>query len=60
VKVKVLSADPKTKRIALSVKALQQPDLPKIKNAPKPEREQRPAPTMEGKLAQLQARFQKR
>ena len=60
VKVRVLAADPKAKRIALSIKALQASELPKIKNAPKPQRQERPAPTMEDKLAQLQARFQKR
>jgi uncharacterized protein len=37
VKVKVLAADPKAKRIALSIKALLAPDLPKIKNAPRPQ-----------------------
>ena len=63
VKVKVLAVDPKAKRIALSIKALQAADLPKIKNAPqmnKPQRQELTAPTMEDKLAQLQARFQKR
>jgi uncharacterized protein len=53
VKVKVLAADPKAKRIALSIKALQTSDVPKIKHAPK-------APSMEDKLAQLQDRFRKR
>lgn len=53
VKVKVLSADPKAKRIALSIKALLPSALPKIKHAPK-------QPSMEDKLAALQARFQKR
>jgi uncharacterized protein len=53
VKVKVLAADPKAKRIALSIKALQTSDMPKIKHAPK-------APSMEDKLAQLQDRFRKR
>jgi uncharacterized protein len=64
VKVKVLAADPKAKRIALSIKALQQSDLPKIKHAPnrdnRPRRQERPAPSMGDKLAQLQDRFQKR
>lgn len=60
VKVKVLAADPKAKRIALSIKALQASELPKVKHAPKPQREQRPVPTMEDKLAQLQDRFRKR
>jgi uncharacterized protein len=60
VKVKVLAADPRAKRIALSIKALQASELPKIKNAPKPQRQERPAPTMDDKLAQLQARFQRK
>ena len=42
VKVQVLNADPKAKRIALSMKALQSP-------APK----QKPQPTMDDKLATL-------
>ena len=50
VKVKVLSADPKAKRIALSIKALQAVDLPKIKNAP----------SMDQKLAQLTSKFRGR
>ncbi|MBS1873023.1 MAG: RNA-binding transcriptional accessory protein [Acidobacteria bacterium] len=59
VKVKVLSADPKVKRIALSIKALQEPvprgqrPAPTAKPAP-------PKPTMEDKLAALQAKFKKR
>ncbi len=40
VKVKVISADAKAKRIALSIKALLANDLPKIKNAPPPPRPQ--------------------
>jgi uncharacterized protein len=61
VKVKVLAADPKAKRIALSIKALQMSDLPKVKHAPKPQRPERPSPpTMEDKLSQLQDRFRKR
>ena len=32
VKVKVLSADPKAKRIGLSMKALQEPGLPPVKH----------------------------
>jgi uncharacterized protein len=54
VKVKVLTADPKTKRIALSIKALLAPDLPKIKDAPpKP-------PSMDDKIAALAQRFRSR
>jgi uncharacterized protein len=60
VKVKVLAADPKAKRIALSIKALQVSDMPKIKHAPKAQRPEPPAPSMEDKLAQLQDRFRKR
>jgi len=60
VKVKVLAVDPKAKRIALSIKALQVSELPKIKNAPRQQRPERAAPTMEDKLAQLQDRFRKR
>jgi len=62
VKVKVISADPKTKRIALSIKALQQSDLPKVKHAP-PARTPQPKasmPSMNDKLAQLSARFRTR
>jgi len=57
VKVKVLSADAKVKRIALSMKALDErgptPRLePAKKEAPKPK-----APSLEDKLAQLNSRF---
>jgi len=60
VKVKVLSADAKVKRIALSMKALDErgpaprPEPPK-KEAPKPK-----APSIEDKLAQLNSRFRTR
>jgi uncharacterized protein len=61
VKVQVLSADPKTKRIALSIKALQQPDLPKIKHGPKvKERPQPQSASLEDKLAKLSDRFRAR
>ena len=50
VKVKVLGADAKAKRIALSIKALQAADLPKVRHAP----------SMEDKLAQLQDRFRRK
>jgi uncharacterized protein len=60
VKVKVLSADPKAKRIALSIKALMAPDLPKIKNAPPPPRERKPEPTMDDKISALAQRFRSR
>jgi uncharacterized protein len=62
VKVKVLSADPKAKRIGLSIKQLQTPAP-----HPKPEQKQQakaPAkkadPTMEEKLAMLSDRFRRR
>jgi uncharacterized protein len=54
VKVKVLAADAKAKRIALSIKALQAADLPKVKHAA------RQVPSMEDKLAQLQDRFRRK
>jgi uncharacterized protein len=60
VKVKVLSADPKAKRIALSIKALEASDLPKIKNAPLPPRQQKAAPSMDEKLTQLTNKFRSR
>ena len=49
VKVKVLSADAKTKRIALSIKALQGPPAPK----PKAQTAPKPAASIEDKLAAL-------
>jgi uncharacterized protein len=53
VKVRVISADPKTKRIALSMKALdERKPVPKSR----PERAQ---PTMEEKIAQLQNKFKR-
>jgi uncharacterized protein len=58
VKVKVISADPKAKRIALSIKALMASDLPKIKNAPPPK--PTPKPSMDDKLAALAQRFRSR
>jgi uncharacterized protein len=61
VKVKVLSADAKAKRIALSIKALLAADLPKIKNAaPQPRQHAQPQPTMDDKLAALAQRFRSR
>jgi uncharacterized protein len=53
VNVQVLSADAKLKRIALSIKALQQ-GAPKTKPAPKPQ------PTMDDKLSALAERWKKR
>ena len=58
VRVQVLSADAKSKRIALSIKALQQADLPKVKHGTKPAapREMK-APSLEEKLSKLSERF---
>jgi len=55
VKVKVLSADTKTKRIALSIKALQGP----APHNPKP-RNQNPRPSMDDKLAALSSKWKVR
>jgi uncharacterized protein len=55
VKVKVLSADAKAKRIALSIKALLAPDLPKIKHGAPP-----PKPSMDDKISALANRFRTR
>lgn len=59
VKVKVLNADAKTKRIALSIKQLQEPEPRRQRPAPAGTAE--PAkPSMEDKLAALAAKFNKR
>jgi protein Tex len=59
VKVQVLSADPKAKRISLSMKALQAPSTPKVKHGSRrPERP--PVQSMEDKLAALSNRFRTR
>ncbi len=55
VRVQVISADPKAKRIALSMKALIASDLPKVKHAPQPVR-----PSVEDKLSKLSERFRTR
>jgi uncharacterized protein len=62
VRVQVLAADPKAKRISLSIKALQQSELPKVKHMPQaePRRESKPTPSMEEKLAKLSDRFRSR
>src|SRR5271157_111136 len=57
VKVKVLSADAKTKRIALSIKALQDPPA---KRAPKPQPKPKPEPTLDEKIAVLAAKWKTR
>jgi uncharacterized protein len=58
VKVKVISVDTKAKRIALSIKALMAPDLPRIKHGPLPPRAQQPS--VEDKLAALANKFRTR
>jgi uncharacterized protein len=58
VKVKVLSAEVKTNRIALSIKALQEPAA---KSAPKPrQQEQKAPPSIEDKLAALSSKWKMR
>jgi len=56
VKVQVLSADAKAKRIALSIKAL----TAKARPAPPPRKEERPKPSMEDSLAALTNRWKAR
>jgi len=58
VKVQVISADAKTKRIALSIKALQAPAAPSHKQKPKVV--PAPEPDMNAKLAALADRWKKR
>lgn len=60
VRVQVLSADPKTKRVSLSIKALQQADTPKVRHGASPQRPQKPQTSMEEKLASLSDRFRTR
>lgn len=61
VRVQVLSADPKAKRISLSIKALQQSEMPKVKHMPQSQPHREPkTPSMEDKLAQLSDRFRRR
>jgi protein Tex len=57
VKVKVLSADAKAKRIALSIKALLAPELPKIKHGAPPSKQ---AASMDDKISALTNRFRTR
>jgi uncharacterized protein len=57
VRVKVLSADAKAKRIALSIKALEMGEQPKHKGVKKPEEAK---PAIEDKLSQLASRFRTR
>jgi uncharacterized protein len=54
VKVKVLSADTKTRRIGLSIKALQGPPPPRQKPEPKPK------PTLDDKLTALSSKWKVR
>ena len=66
VKVKVISADTKTKRVALSIKALEAAPEVKIKHGGKPQRPPQPvqqkpaAPSMDDKIAALAAKFKRR
>jgi uncharacterized protein len=61
VKVKVLSADPKLKRIALSIKALQAPTTPQPKGQQqRPQPQAKPQPSMQDKLAALSNKFRTR
>lgn len=60
VRVKVLSADPKTKRISLSIKALQASELPKVKHGSKQPPVPRQTPSLEDSLAKLSDRFRSR
>ena len=60
VKVQVLSADPKLKRIALSIKALQAPTTPQPKGQQRPQPQAKPQPSMEDKLAALANKFRTR
>ena len=57
VRVKVLSADVKAKRIALSIKALEAVEEPKRKNVNKPDEAK---PAVEDQLTQLSSRFRTR
>jgi uncharacterized protein len=56
VKVKVLSADMKTKRIALSIKALQGPSQ-RILREPQQKQQQKPQPTLDEKLNMLATKW---
>ena len=62
VKVRVMNADAKAKRIALSIKALEAAPNLKIKHgAPPPRHQQQPKePTMQDKMAALAAKFNRR
>ncbi len=57
VKVKVLSVDAKAKRIALSIKALQSPQ---VKSAPVKRVQPPPPPSMDDKLAALSSKWRTR
>jgi uncharacterized protein len=59
VKVKVLSADPKAKRIALSIKQLETRTAPPPQK-PQPKKEPPKKPSMEEQLSKLQDRFRTR
>jgi uncharacterized protein len=60
VKVKVLSADSKAKRIALSIKQLQEAEPRQQRPPAAPKKVEPPKPTMDDKLAALAAKFKSR
>lgn len=64
VKVQVLTADPKAKRIALSIKALEAAPAIKVKGQPQQQRRPEPPkpsrPSMEDQLAKLSSKFRTR
>jgi len=57
VKVKVLSADAKSKRIALSMKALMSSTMPKNSRSNSPQPATKPQPSLSEKLAQLSTKW---
>jgi uncharacterized protein len=57
VKVKVLSADAKSKRIALSMKALMGSTMPKNSRPNSPQPATKPQPSLSEKLVQLSAKW---
>ncbi len=59
VKVKVLTADPKAKRIGLSIKQLEGP-IRREQRPPAPNKVEPPKPSMEDKLAMLSSKFRTR
>ncbi len=60
VKVQVLNADPKTKRISLSIKALQQSTLPKMKHGQTKQMQESKTNSIADKLSTFSDRFRTR